>query len=97
MTFSAISSMDVCARFESSFLCLWLADFSQSASGPIPGRGDALHAFSDIFVEHVRVTHGRLEVLMVERLLHELEVAGHAQKLGAEVMSIVVNAEADDT
>src|SRR4051812_18118875 len=45
----------------------------------------------------MRVAHGVLDVGVVERLLYHRQIAGLAQELGREVMSIVVKSEPDDT
>src|SRR5262249_20196579 len=86
------------ASSESSLPRQWLEVSNCPASGPIPGLcGDALHRFGDIALEYVRVSRRRFDVAMVERLLHELEIASRAQELAGKVVAVVVKAEADDT
>src|SRR4051812_14301656 len=50
----------------------------------------------DVFVEHVRVPDRGLDVGVIERLLHELEVAGPAQQLRPEIVPEVVRTEVPD-
>ena len=52
-----------------------------------------LHRSGNLGIEHVRVACGGRDVRVVEGALHELEVAGLAQELGAEVMPEVMEAE----
>src|SRR5262245_53521056 len=43
----------------------------------------------------MRIARRGLEIAVVERALHQLQVAGRAQKLGAEIVPQVVKPEAD--
>ena len=64
-------------------LCQSSAHFLQFASGPIPGLRDSLERVGDFVIEHMGIAQRALDVGMVERPLHQLEVARFAQKLGA--------------
>src|SRR5215831_20238407 len=44
----------------------------------------------------MRVAQRRFNVGMIERPLYQLDVAGLAQKLGAEIMPVVVKSKSDD-
>jgi hypothetical protein len=65
------------------------------ASGPIPGLCDAFERLGDFVIEHMRILGRGLDVGVVERPLHQLEVAGLAQQLGREIVPEVMEAEAD--
>ena len=73
-----------------------LNDLAELRLGLSLGLRHALDGGGDIFVQHMRVPQRGLDIAVVQRLLDQLEVAGVAQQLGAEVMSEVVKAEALD-
>ena len=50
----------------------------------------------DFIVDDVRVLGGGLDVAMIERLLHQLQVPGFPEELGSEVVPVVVEPEVDD-
>ena len=70
-----------------------LPHFSNGHPGFFPGLCDAFDGGSDVFIKHMGVAQRALDVGMVHRLLHQLQVAGVAQQLGAEVVAEVVEAE----
>jgi len=47
-------------------------------------------------IENVRIARRGLDIRMVERLLHQLQIAGLAQELGREIVPEVVETEAGD-
>jgi hypothetical protein len=59
---------------------------SQFSPGLFPGVGEALHGVGDFAIEHMRIARGGLDAGVIECPLHQLQVAGRAQQLGAEVV-----------
>ncbi len=76
-------------------LCPSLAYFSQVPRGWIPGFCDTFQRVGDLVIEHMRIAQRALDIGVVERALHQLDVAGRAQELGSEIMSVVVKPESD--
>src|ERR1700738_1506321 len=70
-----------------------LACLPNFGSGLFPGLCDGFHGARDILIDDMGIAQGALDVAMVHRLLHELEVAAVAQELGPEIMPVVVEAE----
>ena len=61
--------------------------------GLFPGLLDALHRVGHLAVEHMGVAQRGLEIGVVERLLHQLQVAGLAQQFGADVVPEIMKAK----
>ena len=70
-------------------LTMALANPAVRTLGPL----DLLKCLRDLFIEDVGVACCRLDVSVIERSLHELEVAGVAKQLRPQVVSDVVEAE----
>src|SRR5262249_32843243 len=85
------------ARAESVRGVIDLTYDSELGVGPSSGLCDRFHAVGDLGIEHVGVARRRRDRGVIERALYQFQVAGLAQKLGAEVMTEVMKAEVRDT
>ena len=68
-----------------------LASFSHS--GPISRLLYLLQRLRHFFVEYMCIARGGFDVGVVERLLHELEIASVAEEFCTDIMPNVVEAE----
>src|SRR5262245_61342768 len=66
----------------------------QFCPGLFPGLGNALHGVGHLAVEHMRIARGGLDIGVIERPLHQLEVARRAQQLAGEVVPEIMKPKA---
>ncbi len=71
----------------------WLADFSCRTSGLSSGLLYAIQRGCHLFIQYMGVFRGGLDVGVIHRLLHQLQVASLSQELGPVVVPVVVKSE----
>jgi hypothetical protein len=73
-----------------------LACLFKLLSGLISGLAEFLRRYFNVVIRNMRVPCRGLDIAMVQRALHQLEIAGLPKELGSEVVPEIMKVEASD-